>query len=881
MRFLLKVRPHLPFLAVIWGLSGFIFFLTLQPSILYIDAGTMIAGIFSLGIPNPPGFPLYMLIGHLFSLLPFGSAVFRIQLLSILSSLGVLSLVYYLVQRFLTDDLSYINPAKPDNRIFPTKLVRKFKFFNISRLQARIAGLSASLVLAFSYEFWSQTLNSESYILTNFLMILIATILFTTKPTKQSVSRRMILIAIVLGLSTGANPTIIQIIPALILALMLFWRYISLKTLVIALVLVIGLTLAIYAYLPIRAMAHPFLNWGDPQTLERFIGHLRGEGLDIHDPRTNSINGFTWNWAVSSQSFGRYVYLFFVQFTPVFVPFIILGYFYVYRKNRSLFFSLLVVPLTNLAFGMIYLSGNQEAWFVASYVIFSILIGLSFGFLFKIIASFKPNLFIRLNFLIVLVFLIPLIFWFPKLNRSGHVVTSEYIDNLYDSLPKNTVLIGSGDFFNSASLYQHEVLKKRPDVFPIVSNMWYILGWYRDNLRHQNPDIMPIELEQMIKKDRFEEYREVMNWFIEHLINKGYPVYITPMVFRESVLAGTDSGKLVLDKEKLKAVESGLAYRILTAKDLLTPDEKNFQYRFKDPKFYEKPPFYLERNYNGAYRTLLTEYATSFVDLSDYFWSISDQKDPFAKSIDPEAQNPLKQKSLEYLQKAYQFAPFSPEILNRIAVFTALKGDLVGSLKYFDEAVSYLPQELSIRLNLANTLYSLGKLDEAKGQFQFIFDNATTQEYKIEGQNGLSRIIQSQLKQAVTDWKSYTVTNQGFKFKYPQDWTIKREGSFISLLSPDQSFKISFFAGFLPAGLSKDDWLKSSSLKFSGVIENKGLAQIPGFDAEVVVWKEADLAPVMEFILTKSQRIIHLKVKPSNSPLMSEFDKVVSSLEFI
>jgi len=59
------------------------------------------------------------------------------------------------------------------------------------------------------------------------------------------------------------------------------------------------------------------------------------------------------------------------------------------------------------------------------------------------------------------------------------------------------------------------------------------------------------------------------------------------------------------------------------------------------------------------------------------------------------------------------------------------------------------------------------------------------------------------------------------------------------------------------------------------------LAQIPGFDAEVTVWKEADLASAMEFILTKDQRIIHLKVKPSTSPLMSEFDKVVSSLEFL
>ncbi|OGE30365.1 hypothetical protein A2631_01155 [Candidatus Daviesbacteria bacterium RIFCSPHIGHO2_01_FULL_44_29] len=875
LRFLL---PHLP-LFTLWVVTLTVYFKTLSTSILYIDAGTMVAGAASLGIPNPPGFPLYMLIGHLFTWLPFGNDLFRIQLFSIVSSLGTLTLVYFLIRKLFISDFQFIDSAKTDSKAF--SLFKKLKTSTLSPGVINLIAAAASLTLAFSYEFWSQTLNSESYIFTNFLMMVIITLVITAKAAKRGLFNRILLVAVVLGIATGANPTIIQVVPALVLSTVFFWKFIGLKKLVLAAFLTVILTFAIYSYLPIRASAHPFLNWGDPQTVARFVGHLRGEGLDIHDPRTNSINGFTGSSAVFSESFGRYIYLMFVQFTPLLLPVLVLGAIYIYQKNKKLFLSLAIIPLTNLAFGIIYLSGNQEAWFIASYIIFTIFIGAGMGLALKVLLGITPKL--KSTFLIgaLVVALIPLIYWFPKLDRSGTFVSLDYADNLYQNLPENSVLIGTGDFFNSLSLYEHESVKRRSDVFPIVSNMWYILPWYRDNLRVQNPDLMPIELETMIKKDRFEEYREVMNWYIEKLINKGYPVYVTPMVFRESVLAGTDSGKLVLDKERLKAVESGLAYRILGAKDILQPDEKNFQYKFRDPDFLDKKPFYIERNYNGAYNTILTEYATSFVDLSDYFWSISDQKDPFAKDVDTGKQQQVKQKSLDYLQKAYEFAPFSPEILNRIAVFTALRGDLAGSLKYFDEAVSYLPKELSIRLNLANTLYSLGKLDEAKQQFQFIFDNATTEDYKIEGRNGLGRIIQSQLKQAVTDWKSYTVTNQGFKFKYPQDWTIKREGSFISLSSTDQSFKISFFAGFLPVGLSKDEWVKSSSLKFGGVIQNKGLAQIPGFDAEVTVWKEADLASAMEFILTKDQRIIHLKVKPSTSPLMSEFDKVVSSLEFL
>jgi hypothetical protein len=48
------------------------------------DDGLFILASYYLGIAHPPGYPLFTLVGHLFSLLPFGSVAYRVHLASAL-----------------------------------------------------------------------------------------------------------------------------------------------------------------------------------------------------------------------------------------------------------------------------------------------------------------------------------------------------------------------------------------------------------------------------------------------------------------------------------------------------------------------------------------------------------------------------------------------------------------------------------------------------------------------------------------------------------------------------------------------------------------------------------------------------------------------------
>jgi uncharacterized membrane protein len=61
--------------------------ITLAPTVTFWDAGEFIAAAKTLGIPHPPGTPLFTLIAHVWgTLVPVGEYAVRLNLLSALLS---------------------------------------------------------------------------------------------------------------------------------------------------------------------------------------------------------------------------------------------------------------------------------------------------------------------------------------------------------------------------------------------------------------------------------------------------------------------------------------------------------------------------------------------------------------------------------------------------------------------------------------------------------------------------------------------------------------------------------------------------------------------------------------------------------------------------
>ena len=81
-----SLRPSYRAAAVTAAAVLTLYVVTLAPSTAMWDASEYITAAYTLGIPHPPGNPLFVLLGRVASLLPFGNVAFRVNLLAAVCS---------------------------------------------------------------------------------------------------------------------------------------------------------------------------------------------------------------------------------------------------------------------------------------------------------------------------------------------------------------------------------------------------------------------------------------------------------------------------------------------------------------------------------------------------------------------------------------------------------------------------------------------------------------------------------------------------------------------------------------------------------------------------------------------------------------------------
>jgi len=121
-----------------------VYTLTLNPSVPFWDSGEFIATSFILGVPHPPGTPLFVLVGRVFSMIPIGSVAQRVNWLSALSSA-------------ITILFTYLIAVRVTRRIFP------WVESGQNRALGYLAGVVAAFMAAFATTFWDNAVEAEVY----------------------------------------------------------------------------------------------------------------------------------------------------------------------------------------------------------------------------------------------------------------------------------------------------------------------------------------------------------------------------------------------------------------------------------------------------------------------------------------------------------------------------------------------------------------------------------------------------------------------------------------------------------------------------------------------------------------------------------------------
>lgn len=255
-----------------------VYLLTLSPGVSWAhhseDSGDLITAAWVAGIPHPTGYPLFTMLGWLWShIFAIGSVAWRMNAFSALWGALACGVTVRLIWRSF-DLLEADAGAR-----MPVPL-------------RALASASGGLLLGFSTYVWQQSVVTEVYTLNLFFTCLVTRVLVEMLARRQEAgdlkreqdaanwqNKRKRLICL-LGLSWGLALTnhmmSLFLLPGIALVLMLGDLRARpgeiLKGAFCAL-----LPLSLYAYLPIRSAMDPPLDYGNPETWDGFVWMVTGK----------------------------------------------------------------------------------------------------------------------------------------------------------------------------------------------------------------------------------------------------------------------------------------------------------------------------------------------------------------------------------------------------------------------------------------------------------------------------------------------------------------------------------------------------------------------------------------------------------------------------
>ena len=83
-RMISRSRAELLCAGAVFAVALLLYTWTLAPTVTLVDSGELILAAWGTGVAHPPGFPLWVMLAHLASLLPFGNVAVRINFSSAL-----------------------------------------------------------------------------------------------------------------------------------------------------------------------------------------------------------------------------------------------------------------------------------------------------------------------------------------------------------------------------------------------------------------------------------------------------------------------------------------------------------------------------------------------------------------------------------------------------------------------------------------------------------------------------------------------------------------------------------------------------------------------------------------------------------------------------
>ena len=564
---------------------------TLSPTFGFVDKGEMAAVASTMGIAHPTGYPTIMLLGKLFTVLLPGRDIVALNLMSALLTAaggGLLVLLFSYLLRLTTDK----DEESRDN--------------TASR-QTIVAGLAA-LLTGLTATWWGQGTSFEVYSL-HCLLLPLVTLLFLRYVEEEAVrggesssaepdlvaggsspgfTRKGFLFASVLGLAFSNHLTTILLAPPFLV--WYFWRLgltgAAFRRLIyLAPPFMLGLLP--YAWLPLRASADPFFNWGDPETMWAFWRHITGAQYRVWmftnpDTFPQQTHYFFSNLSSETVYVGLLLALLGIVFLAgrrtmaILGAGITVGILYVLyasggeiaravpQSNEEPMFGLLAIYgvvlavlvllvirfgggrsasmrerlglFAALAFlGCLFYAGGYDILEITPYYLtafFAVGIWLLFG-LEWLVEQAGPKVALGAGAVLVIA---SGIVNYGIADESNNTLVEDMTMNVLESLPENSVIFSKQwDFWLAGSFYIQAVENVRPDVL-VIDHELLRRSWYLDQMQVNYPEFMKtVEREVQVFRTELDKFEHDLP-YDPRRIESAYVGLINAMIDRSMEL---------------------------------------------------------------------------------------------------------------------------------------------------------------------------------------------------------------------------------------------------------------------------------------------------------------------------------------------------------
>ena len=428
-----RINVDILFGALAFFLPLLLYMSTLCPTVPTGDGAELACAAYSLGIAHPTGYPLFCLWGRIFILaLPLGSVAVRINLMSaFFASLAIL-LVYVLAREMFRG------------------------IFEHERFFSRLVALFTALIFSVSETIWSQAVQTEVYTLHIFLVGSLILVMVLWRWTAES--RLALLWALLLGLSLANHTSVIFLLGAALYLVLSEWRRLGLKRCLPGMALFFFLGISLYLYLPLRSALNPPHDWGNPETIGRLWDHITAKQyrklfLFASPPDV-------WN------NLRYYARLLIRQFGAFLLVLSLVGAVLHGRRWRALFLLFVLAVLGNVLLAASYDILDIEAYYLPSYLIFSLWLGLALALGFRWVLWRRGGAVLRWIAPAILAALtaVPLAVNFSMASQRGMTIARDYGLNILNSVEPNAILFSAAENETFPAMYLHDVEGVRPDI---------------------------------------------------------------------------------------------------------------------------------------------------------------------------------------------------------------------------------------------------------------------------------------------------------------------------------------------------------------------------------------------------------------------------------